>query len=648
MAGKYIGLKPLNAASGNGGDGVHVGRADDVTIGGSPDFPGMRNWFASNGNGTARDGSPTDEGGIKAFSDAQNLKIENNWIGQRPNGQAAPDLSYGVDIGPGLVKGNTFASAGARPSNAVRLSGSQGTMTGNVVKGSAGAEGYGESGVLVTGSGNRIGGETLADRNVIGGAGASRPGIHLRGDANDGGADPDGDDNKVLGNWLGLSETDTSVPNGGAGVLVDDDADNNDVGGDSLGSRNKIHNSGGDAIEVEGADTDGTRVLQNRGADNAGLFLDLRPADGPGNGSATTGANGGVQPPTVIAGGTSVRGTATPGARVLIFEKSSPLGGELSPMVTSATADGQGRWQANYNRSDGDLVSVMQVAGRNSSELRQSVVDAVSPQTSITSGPSGTTADSTPTFGLASTEPGSSFRCRVDSGPPTPCSSPRTVGPLSEGAHSFSVVATDSAGNTDASAATRTFSVSGTGSSSGPAASGNALKGTAANDVINGTPGDDVIECGAGDDVVNGGGGNDVIRCGAGNDVVDGGTGNDRVLGESGNDRVRGGTGRDRLSGGSGRDRVSGGSGNDRAAGDSGNDRVAGDSGNDRLSGGRGNDRLNGGRGRDRLAGDVGNDRIAGDSGNDRLSGGRGNDRLVGGRGRDRLNGGPGRDRQRQ
>ncbi len=131
-------------------------------------------------------------------------------------------------------------------------------------------------------------------------------------------------------------------------------------------------------------------------------------------------------------------------------------------MVTSATADGQGRWQANYSRSDGDLVSVMQVAGRNSSELRQSVVDAVSPQTSITSGPSGTTADSTPTFGLASTEPGSSSAAESIPARHALHLAPHG-GPPSEGAHSFSVVATDSAGNTDASAATRTFSVSGTG-----------------------------------------------------------------------------------------------------------------------------------------------------------------------------------------
>ena len=87
------------------------------------------------------------------------------------------------------------------------------------------------------------------------------------------------------------------------------------------------------------------------------------------------------------------------------------------------------------------------------------VEDSTAPEATITSGPSGTTGDATPTFGFSSSEPGSSFECRVDSDDFASCSSPETVAALSAGPHSFEVRATDSVGNIDQTPATRTFTV---------------------------------------------------------------------------------------------------------------------------------------------------------------------------------------------
>jgi hypothetical protein len=84
-------------------------------------------------------------------------------------------------------------------------------------------------------------------------------------------------------------------------------------------------------------------------------------------------------------------------------------------------------------------------------------VDTVAPQATITSGPSGLTNDSTPTFGFSS-EAGASFQCRVDTAAFAACSSPHTTGALSDGAHTFEVRVTDAAGNTGA-AASRAFTV---------------------------------------------------------------------------------------------------------------------------------------------------------------------------------------------
>ncbi len=94
---------------------------------------------------------------------------------------------------------------------------------------------------------------------------------------------------------------------------------------------------------------------------------------------------------------------------------------------------------------------------------RSFTVDTIPPQTTITSGPSGSTTDRTPTFTFSSSQPGSTFACRFDSQAFAPCSGPGArhtpSTPLSVGSHSFDVRATDRAKNTDPTPARRTFTV---------------------------------------------------------------------------------------------------------------------------------------------------------------------------------------------
>jgi len=85
--------------------------------------------------------------------------------------------------------------------------------------------------------------------------------------------------------------------------------------------------------------------------------------------------------------------------------------------------------------------------------------DTTPPDTVIDSGPSGTESSTSATFAFHSTEANSSFQCKLDSASFAPCSSPTTYSGLANGSHAFQVKATDLAGNTDPTPASRTWTV---------------------------------------------------------------------------------------------------------------------------------------------------------------------------------------------
>jgi hypothetical protein len=86
--------------------------------------------------------------------------------------------------------------------------------------------------------------------------------------------------------------------------------------------------------------------------------------------------------------------------------------------------------------------------------------DKVPPRAIIAWGPrqGGFTNDPTPTFGLSSSDLGSTFTCRVGQSPFRRCHSPRRLAALADGPHRFSVKAIDPAGN-GSRIVTRTFTV---------------------------------------------------------------------------------------------------------------------------------------------------------------------------------------------
>ena len=81
------------------------------------------------------------------------------------------------------------------------------------------------------------------------------------------------------------------------------------------------------------------------------------------------------------------------------------------------------------------------------------------PETTITSGPTGTTSATSASFTLSSSEADSHFQCRLDSGSWAGCGSPASYGGLARGGHTFEARAIDPAGHTDPTPAARTWSV---------------------------------------------------------------------------------------------------------------------------------------------------------------------------------------------
>lgn len=84
--------------------------------------------------------------------------------------------------------------------------------------------------------------------------------------------------------------------------------------------------------------------------------------------------------------------------------------------------------------------------------------DTTPPSTTITAHPVNGTLERSATFAFSSSEAGSTFRCSLDGAAASSCTSPKTVS-VSVGQHTFTVAATDAAGNTDASPASFTWTV---------------------------------------------------------------------------------------------------------------------------------------------------------------------------------------------
>ena len=332
---------------------INAGNAGPVTIGGP----------AANARNLIDGGNVGVRGGTNS------LTIQGNYIGVRSDGTAAlPAVQTGLDLisavpNRTIVKGNRFGGNGSAPLNGLSMTGSGGRVVGNVFGVGTGGQNlrFGSAPVVLQGLSHIVGGATAAESNVIGGGG---PGGTPAGVLLDG-----VDTTTVTGNFIGADPGGAARANSGPGVLLQNTALNDVVGG-AAAEQNSISNSGDSAIVVKDAASKGDQFRMNVGHGNTSLFIDLGD-DGAGN--APGGPNAGIQAPVVAtASPTVATGTSKPGATVRLFVASASAPGTVKRFVGQTTANSSGQWGLTYPSAltVGDRVAATQTnSAHNTSEL---------------------------------------------------------------------------------------------------------------------------------------------------------------------------------------------------------------------------------------------------------------------------------------
>jgi hypothetical protein len=443
-------------AAGANSNGIVVGDADNVEIGGPAAGDADRNLFRR---------SPVTSG-----DGAGDLLIQNNLVTDTGTEEAPFELS-----GSGQVLDNVVPVVGSVGIRLTETTTPNFLVQGNILGEPEIANNSGgivTSGIdlTATASGNTIGGTGAGEGNLIADPTFGAPttpavGITIA-----------GDDNEVLGNTIGDARAPVNESALSAGVRLHTDADDNVIGGDDTASQNVISDgtpqstNSGNAIEILDAASDGNVIARNVGADNQGLFIDLG-GDGIGNAAEPVGPNGGIQAPDVAqALTTGLSGTAPAGSVVRIFTKATSDPGEIGAFFAQTTADGAGNWTAPATGfAAGDLIAATATGASGTSELsgvatvaapeEPPITDTDPPETSITKKPKKKIKKKTATFAFAADEAGSTFTCQLDKKAARPCISPLKVKRLKKGKHVFTVFATDAAGNADPTPAQHEFKV---------------------------------------------------------------------------------------------------------------------------------------------------------------------------------------------
>ena len=276
-----------NLISGNTGDGVYIGYAGttgNVVLGNligtnAAGATGLGNsrgvQIAGGATGNIVGGTVTGASNVISGNDGDGVQISGansnlvlgNFIGTNSaDATGLGNSSNGIFITNG-ASANTIGGAGSAATNVISGNSKNGIYllgsgtTGNVVLGNligtnaAGTASIGNSDgveIAFSASGNTVGGTVSGASNVI--SGNTGYGIEI------GGANS----NLVLGNFIGTNSADaTGLGNSGSGIIIENGASANTIGGTASGAANVISGNVNDGISVYDTGTSNNVVLGN-------------------------------------------------------------------------------------------------------------------------------------------------------------------------------------------------------------------------------------------------------------------------------------------------------------------------------------------------------------------------------------------------
>ena len=194
-------------------------------------------------------------------------------------------------------------------------------------------------------------------------------------------------------------------------------------------------------IYVRGVDEAGNETIVQRN-----VIYDIRPP------SVT------IDPVTSPIDKTSqtLTGTVEAGATVNVACQTASVGAVNYPTPTA--------WSVTVaNMAEGDnniTVTASDAAGNTSSNIPACiVVDTSPPVTTITGKPNNPTDNTSASFSFTSNEAASTFQCQLDGGSDSACASQMNYVSLTDGPHTFSVKATDAAGNQEVTPANYAWTI---------------------------------------------------------------------------------------------------------------------------------------------------------------------------------------------
>jgi hypothetical protein len=269
VEGNYIGTDITGfVALPNSNDGVLIDGAPNNLIGGTS--AGSRNILSGN----------TGRGIEIAQGPATGNRIQGNYIGLAHDGDTV--LGNGGDgvfitnapgntIGGGGGARNVISGNAAAGIQVLDVTSSGNSIVGNYIGtnfNATAARGNTTFGVFINGApNNRIGGTSVADRNIISG---NNSGVFVNGVNSTG--------NDVLGNFIGTNAFATGpLGNTFDGVRLGGLASNNEVGGPGAEHANVIAYNGGDGVVLDATGGAGNQIERSAIFANGGLGIDLFP-----------------------------------------------------------------------------------------------------------------------------------------------------------------------------------------------------------------------------------------------------------------------------------------------------------------------------------------------------------------------------------